>query len=213
VYILLMPDTTLSADPSSHWAGTLPSGWRQPVVLGDAIPSHPLLQTATELGRGEHSIVLDYGHPDRVLKLVSSPADYFFYTAADRPYGEHFPIVHADHGIVGRAQSGFPFHLIELERLFPIPNHSQAAQLACYLTDQFWCGCQRWAKLAENMGRIALYHMVVEPGNLPNSLQQALKALSDFIESYEVSPDLLNPGNLMIRKDGTLVLSDPVFIA
>ena len=36
---------------------------------------------------------------------------------------------------------------------------------------------------------------------------------SDFVEEYQVLPDLLNANNLMMRKDGTLVFSDPVFIA
>jgi hypothetical protein len=63
------------------------------------------------------------------------------------------------------------------------------------------------------MGRIALYHMTVNPLAINQSLQQALKALSDFVEEYQVLPDLLNANNLMMRKDGTLVFSDPVFIA
>jgi hypothetical protein len=46
-----------------------------------------------------------------------------------------------------------------------------------------------------------------------DSLQQALAALSDFVEAYQVLPDLLNANNLMMRTDGTLVFSDPVFIA
>ena len=63
------------------------------------------------------------------------------------------------------------------------------------------------------MGRIALYHMTVQPLAINESLQQALKALSDFVEEYQVLPDILNANNLMMRKDGTLVFSDPVFIA
>jgi hypothetical protein len=64
-----------------------------------------------------------------------------------------------------------------------------------------------------DMGRIALYHMTVGPLDVSESLQQALKALSDFVEEYHVLPDILNANNLMMRKDGTLVFSDPVFIA
>jgi hypothetical protein len=63
------------------------------------------------------------------------------------------------------------------------------------------------------MGRIALYHMTVQPMGVGDSLQQALKSLSDFVEDYQVRPDILNVNNLMMRADGTLVFSDPVFIA
>ena len=44
-------------------------------------------------------------------------------------------------------------------------------------------------------------------------MQDAIRALSDFVDSYQVLPDILNANNLMVRKDGTLVFSDPVFIA
>ena len=63
------------------------------------------------------------------------------------------------------------------------------------------------------MGRIAPHHPTVDPLNNGDSLQEALRALSDFVEEYQVLPDLLNANNLMMRADGTLVFSDPVFIA
>lgn len=186
---------------------------REAVVLPDPVPAHPLLDGKPEIGRGEYSIVIDKGDGERVYKIVSSPADYFLYTADDRPTGEHFPQVYADHGIIGRAVSGYPFHLIEMERLYPLPDNSPATELATRLIEVYWSACQQWSQLGMDMGRIALYHMTVDPLGVGDSLQQALKALSDFIEEYHVLPDILNANNLMMRKDGTLVFSDPVFIA
>ena len=78
---------------------------RKQLILPDPVPPHPLLDGKTEIGRGEYSIVLDKGDGERVYKVVSSPADYFLYTAEDRPRGEHFPIIHADHGVIGRART------------------------------------------------------------------------------------------------------------
>ena len=63
------------------------------------------------------------------------------------------------------------------------------------------------------MGRIALYHMALNPLAVGDKLQDAIRALSDFVDNYQVLPDILNANNLMVRKDGTLVFSDPVFIA
>ncbi|MDR3086512.1 MAG: hypothetical protein LBU45_00930 [Azoarcus sp.] len=188
---------------------------RQPVLLPDSAPPHPLIDGKEEIGRGEYSIVFDKGDGERVYKLVSSPADYFLYTAEDRPKGKHFPVIHADHGIVGRARSGYPFHLIEMEKLYPIPEHCEAADLATGMIALYWTACQKWSQLGMNMGRIALHHMTVSPQNINinESLNAALKALSDFVEEYHVLPDILNTNNLMMRKDGTLVFSDPVFIA
>lgn len=183
------------------------------MILADPVPPHPLLDGKPELGRGEYSIVLDKGDGERVYKVVSSPADYFLYTADDRPRGEHFPIVFADHGVIGRAQSGYPFHLIEMERLYPLKADTQAAELATRLIDFYWSACQQWSRLGTDMGRIALYHLAVTPLDIRESVRQAIKALSDFVEEYHVLPDILNTNNMMMRKDGTLVFSDPVFIA
>ena len=183
------------------------------LILPDPVPAHPLLDGHREIGRGEHSIVIDKGDGERIYKIVSSPADYFLYTADDRPRGIHFPIVFADHGQIGRALSGYKLYLIEMERLYPLTEGSAAAQLATRLIELYWAACEKWSRLGTNMGRIALHHMTQDPLGFDESMQQALKALSEFVEEYHLLPDILNANNLMMRKDGTLVLSDPVFIA
>lgn len=186
---------------------------RETLRLPDPVPPHPLLDGKPEIGRGEYSIVIDKGDGERVYKVVSSPADYFLLTAPDRPQGKHFPVVYADHGVIGRAQSGYPFHLLEMERLYPLAGDTPAAGLATRLIDVYWSACEQWSRLGMDMGRIALYHMTTNPLDVGDSMQQALRALSDFVEEYHVLPDILNADNLMMRKDGTLVFADPVFIA
>ena len=37
--------------------------------------------------------------------------------------------------------------------------------------------------------------------------------IGPIASKYQVLPDILNANNLMMRADGTLVFSDPVFIA
>lgn len=186
---------------------------REPVTLPDPVPAHPLLDGRPEIGRGEYSIVIDKGDGERVYKVVSSPADYCLYTADDRPRSAHFPIVHADHGIIGRSGAGYAFHLLEMERLYPLDERSPASALAARLVESYWRACSELSRLGRDMGRIALFRLTQHPPEIPASLLEALKALSDFVEAYELLPDLLNVDNLMMRKDGTLVLSDPVFIA
>ena len=186
---------------------------RESVRLPDAIPAHPLLAGRAEIGRGEYSIVLDHPGPERVYKVISSPADLFLYTADDRPQGQHFPRVFTSHGVIGRAASGYPFHLLEVERLYPLDTDSHAAELAATLIDVYWSACQQWKQLGPDMGRIALYHLTKNPPAIDPGILDAVTQLSDFVEAYEVLPDILNANNLMMRKDGTLVFSDPVFIA
>lgn len=179
--------------------------------IADPVPAHPLLDGLPELGRGESSIVLDPGDGQRVFKVVSSPADYFYLAADDRPQGIHFPRLIADHGIIGKASSGYSFRLLEIERLLPVSG--EAEDQARRLSAAYWEGCEKWANMGVNRGRLALYHITqAPPPELPASLIQAIAALSDFIEEYPVQPDILNPYNLMMRPNGTLVLSDPVFL-
>lgn len=186
---------------------------RPTVIIADPVPAHPLLEGKREIGRGEYSIVLDKGDGERVYKIVSSPADYFLLTADDRPKGAHFPIVFADHGVVGRATSGYPFHLIEMEKLYPLDAGSAAEDLAKRLIEIYWAACEQWSTLGMDMGRIALHQLAQSSIDIGGTMKDSLAALSDFIEEYQVLPDILNADNLMMRKDGTLVFSDPVFIA
>lgn len=179
--------------------------------IADPVPVHPLLDGRPELGRGESSIVLDAGDGERVYKVVSSPADYYYLAADDRPTGIHFPRLYRDHGVVGKASNGYSFRLLEIERLEPISGEAEA--MARILSEAYWQGCEKWANLGVNRGRLALYHIAQAPPlGLPASIVQAIAALSDFIEEYPVQPDILNPHNLMMRADGTLVFSDPVFL-
>jgi len=186
---------------------------RSELVFPDPVPDHPLLVGRPEIARGEYSIVLHGPVPERVFKVVSSPADHFFLTADDRPDGPHFPRVYADHGVLGRASTGYVMHLVELERLEPLAPGSAAARDAECMMSAYWSGCQQFARLGDEMGRMALYHLIDNPPPaLPPSVISALVALSNFIENYQVRPDILSAGNLMARRDGTLVFSDPVFL-
>jgi len=184
-------------------------------LLPDPIPAHPLLQGRQEIGRGENTIVLDGDVVEgqaRVLKLLSSPTDYAYYTAPDRPQGRHFPVVYADHGVVGQSSRGFPFHVVEVEKLYPLSSAGDVAQLAARISNTYFNACLDWQHLAQDMGRIALHHLVVTPLGWGDVMQESLRALETFSQEYGALPDLIKADNLMMRQDGTLVFSDPVFM-
>jgi hypothetical protein len=184
-------------------------------LLPDPVPDHPLLAGRHEIGRGENTIVLDgdvIDGQERVFKVLSSPTDYAYYTAPDRPTGAHFPVVYADHGIAGRSSRGFPFHIVEIEKLYPLRGTGDAAEVATKLSASYFDACLMWRNLAQDMGRIALHHLVVTPMGWSDTVQQSLKALEGFSDEYGALPDLIKADNLMMRKDGTLVFSDPVFM-
>ena len=57
-------------------------------IITDPIPEHPLLAGRREIGRGESTIVVEADTVDgqeRVYKILSSPTDYAYYPAPDRP--------------------------------------------------------------------------------------------------------------------------------
>ncbi|HRE18632.1 MAG TPA: hypothetical protein PLW86_16455, partial [Rhodocyclaceae bacterium] len=168
-----------------------------------------------ELGRGENTIVVEADTVDgqeRVYKVLSDPTDYAYYTAPDRPTGPHFPVVFADHGTVGKSSRGFPFHIVEVERLYPLPVSGEATEVATHLNMSYLQSCRMWSNLAHDMGRIALHHLAVTPMGWSEAMQQSLQALETFATEYDALPDLIKADNLMMRKDGTLVFSDPVFM-
>ena len=181
-------------------------------VCDETIPAHPLLRDKLELGRGETCVVFDKGDDAVVYKVVMSSASYAFYTAPERPTGCHYPLLIADHGIIGTSKTGYPMHLIEMEKLYPIPENSEAAALAASITSAYLKACRAWAAFAGDMGSLALFSLTRTPLGLSHDLQETLKSLNKFTEDFQVLPDLLNKNNLMVRKDGTLVFSDPVFL-
>lgn len=184
-------------------------------LITDPVPDHPLLNGRQEIGRGESTIVLDGDVVDgvaHVFKVLSSPTDYAYYTAPDRPTGRHFPVVYADHGTAGRSSRGFPFYIVEVEKLYPLPGTGDASELASKISTSYFDACMIWRNLAQDMGRIALHHLVVTPMGWNDTVQESLKALETFSGEYDALPDLMKADNLMMRRDGTLVFSDPVFM-
>ncbi|GAB1368632.1 hypothetical protein MASR1M42_11820 [Azonexus hydrophilus] len=186
-----------------------------PPLLPDPIPDHPLLAGRKEIGRGESTIVIEADSVDgqeRVYKVLTSPTDHAYYTAPDRPTGRHFPIVFADHGSFGRSSRGFPYYLVEVERLYPLHGGGEAAEAATKISSAYFDACMMWRNLAQDMGRIALHHLTTTPMGWTQTVNESLKALEVFAEEYGALPDLIKADNLMMRKDGTLVFSDPVFM-
>lgn len=181
------------------------------MVTAERLPDHPLLRGCRELGRGESSIVFDKGDDEAVYKVVMCPAAYDFLASPERPVGDHYPRVFADHGIIGYTSLGYPMHLLEIEKLYPLPEDSSAEAVAQKIRIAYLEGCHRWSHWAGDMGAMALNAMVRTPMGFSMDILEALNRLSTFVEEFHALPDLLNRNNLMMRKDGTLVFSDPVF--
>lgn len=181
------------------------------MVTAERVPDHSLLLGCQELGRGESSIVFDKGDGQAVYKVVMCPATYAFLASPERPVGDHYPRVFADHGVIGITSLGYPIHLLEVEKLYPLPADSDAEAIAQKIRLAYLESCHRWSHWAGDMGAMALNAMTRRPPDFPTDILDALTCLSAFVEGFNALPDLLNKNNLMMRKDGTLVFADPVF--
>ena len=96
--------------------------------------------------------------------------------------------------------------------MYPLTGSGGAVEVAAHIASSYCEACRIWRNLAHDMGRIALHHLVVTPMGWTETVQQSLKALERFSCEYDALPDLIKADNLMMRKDGTLVFSDPVFM-
>ena len=185
-------------------------------IIADPVPDHPLLNGRQEIGRGENTIVVDGdvvdGQETSLQGALFCQPTMPTTRPPTGPTGHHFPIVYADHGTVGRSSRGFPFHIVEVEKLYPLPGGGDAADVATKISTSYFDACLMWRNLAQDMGRIALHHLVVTPMGWTDTVQDSLKALEEFSSEYGALPDLIKADNLMMRKDGTLVFSDPVFM-
>jgi hypothetical protein len=135
--------------------------------------------------------------------------------------GELLPDPIPDHPLLnGRVEIGrgentivLDGDIVEVEKLYPLPGSGNAAEIATKISTSYFDACRMWRNLAQDMGRIALHHLVVTPTmGWDDAVQQSLKALEVFSNEYGALPDLIKADNLMMRIDGTLVFSDPVFM-
>lgn len=196
----------------------MPSMQPEPTLSGDqavaaaGFPAHPLLHGLQLVGRGEHALVFDAGNGRTAFKLTDCPLTHAFHAGADRPRGPHYPALLADHGEVGRTAAGRPAYLVEIEKLLPLAEGSDAARLAALISRSYFEACRKWTAFGDQMGRLALGTLLRTPLGLTADLHEALAALEAFVEDFAVLPDLVNPDNIMMRADGTLVFSDPVYL-
>ena len=171
----------------------------------------PRLEGLPQIGEGEHCRVYDEGN-GRVLKVTDCPAAHTFLTDPDSPRGRHYPVVHADYGEVGRTERGLPIYMVEMERLLPLEVGTLPWAVARTISSTYEQGCRSWMSFGENMTTLAFGSLLRTPLGLSQDIHDALQGLYGFVQSNQLRADFLKTENMMMREDGTLVFSDPVFV-
>lgn len=173
--------------------------------------SHPAFDGLEMIGEGEYSRVYALDE-ERVLKVMDCAATHAFLTDSARPRNRHYPIVHRDYGEVGRTDRGHPLYMVEMERLQPLEVGSLPWALAGNIARSYEEGCRSFVQFGESMTMLAFRGLLRTPLGLSEDLSEALASLYRFVEDNQLRADFLKTDNIMVRRDGTLVFSDPVFV-
>lgn len=152
----------------------------------------------TLLGRGVFSLVYDGGRR-RVLKLTLDAVSYSFMREAKN---KHFPRIRHDYGVVGSTvidMNEFPLFLMEVERLQKLPNGSEAKKIATAVHR-----ADRYQWIQTTLLRLKGVKTV------PNSIRNAIKELETFVGNDRADLVDMHMANFMCRRNGELVISDPL---
>jgi len=176
-----------------------------------AIESRPELAGKKPIGRGLFSAIYEGTKPGRVLKVTVDDIGYWMLN--DRCVGlsgKHFPKLYQNFGVIGeikRGGSAFPIYMFEVERLEPLAAGSDARKIARATGNASYR-----ASLIAGGSRANCYDVLCElkvPG-VARSVRRALSALRDFASYFSHGTLDMHMGNFMQRKDGTLVITDPI---
>lgn len=169
--------------------------------------AHPQLQGKKPFARGTRAALFEGGTPERVLKLTVDAPSYLYLTDGYAPTGVHVPVVFEDFGQVGETWNDEALYLVELERLQPRPKGyalSRVLRKAYELAEErFKTNGYRdpaWLPDADN-----------QPSWLPDSLAEYFTQLNLFASNTCSRIDLSWRSNYMVRPNGELVGSDPLF--
>lgn len=189
--------------------------------------THPALKGRKLLASGQFSGVFESGNPDTVLKLSIDDMGYKMLFGAEALQGDYFVRTIKDYGIVGHfttsknlpessharpKKTRVPMYLYEIERLHKVPSLGENRRIINKL-------CKRLRELdtfsvIESRSERGVMCLADLSGDrtltAKPELSRAIIDLAEFLYKHKDAFADLHTGNFMQRKDGTLVLSDPV---
>lgn len=176
---------------------------------------HPLVAGRKIIGRGCFSLVFEGTKKNTVLKMTMDDIGYWMLN--DYCMGvkhHHFPRVVESHGDIGETMIGkelFPIYLFEMERLVKLQSGSPAARLARLITQTSGTTSMslnsHWKE--DHHAQEVLGNMMANK-QLPRSVRNALTKLCDFCHNFPGGMMDMHTGNFMQRRNGELVMIDPI---
>ena len=171
---------------------------------------HAEIKGKKPIARGCFSAIFDGSKPSTVFKLTVDPIGYWMLNcSAARVEGKHFPKVVQDLQEVGTTNirsKEYSIYLFEMERLLPLKRYAENYQEARSVVTGTWNMGRKSFSTSDRIGSILTSNQKIS-----RSVKRALKELERFAKDYGNNMALdMHMGNFMQRKDGTLVITDPM---
>lgn len=166
----------------------------------------PQLECANKIAETMTSAI--FQKDDKILKLTCDPASYYFLMDSLEKCNPYFPKIYKDYGQVYK-ENFKKYFLIEMEKLEKLTPYDQAYGTSMSIVDAYQKYWKDWANLSGYLW--SLPWKIASTGDYEKELKEALNMISEYAEQTGVLPDLMKIENYMKRKDGHLVIIDPVF--
>lgn len=176
---------------------------------------HSLLEGKKPIGRGCFSAIFEGTRKNTVLKLTVDNFGYWLFNCwTAKVEHRHFPRIIDSHGDIGTVKLGgtdYPLFLFEMEKLEKIKPGTDTKRLAMNIQNAVRTANDKVDLWMRNDLRSAMMvqHMT-QNTTLPRSIRNALGQLENFCFSYPGGQIDLHINNMMQRKNGELVITDPL---
>lgn len=173
---------------------------------------HEAIRGKKPIARGVFSAVYDGSKPNTVYKLTADSFGYWMVNC--NHYGvkhRHFPKVHKDFGDIGVIKLNgkeFPLYLFGMERLEKVTGEAKKqAQAIVRRQAHTLTNAWKWPQLDR-----ALFCVqdMLRDKTFPRSILSAFIQLEEFCCNYPGAAMDMHIGNFMKRKNGELVITDPL---
>ena len=176
---------------------------------------HPLLEGKKPIGRGCFSAIFEGTRKNTVLKLTVDDIGYWLFNCwATKVEHRHFPRIinrHDDIGTVKLRGTDYPLFLFEMEKLEKIKPGTDAKRLAMKIQNTARTASSKtglWMR--DDLRSAMMVQHMMQDTTLPRSIRNALGQLENFCCGIRGGQMDLHVNNMMQRKNGDLVITDPL---
>lgn len=176
---------------------------------------HPLLEGKKPIGRGCFSAIFEGTRKNTVLKLTVDDIGYWLFNCwATKVEHRHFPRIIDRHGDIGTVKlrgTDYPLFLFEMEKLEKIKPGTDTKRLAMKIQNTVRTASNKaglWMR--DDLRSAMMVQHMMQDTTLPRSIRNALGQLKNFCCNYPGGQMDLHINNMMQRKNGELVITDPL---